>query len=61
MSTFENLTPDQQRAIFWACFQAVVIAVVLGNIIYELIGYFFNRSIDWFLRRYAKKTRVYPR
>ncbi len=61
MSTLESLTPDQQRAIFWACFQAVVVAVILGNFIYGLLGNISSRLIEHYIRRHARKTRVYPR
>lgn len=61
MSTLDTLTLDDLRALLIFCFWGVVFAVILGNLVYDVLGSLIHRLFDLLIRRHAKKMRVYPR
>lgn len=55
MSIFDGFAIDELRSIFLVCFNACVLAVVVGNFLYDVYSYLLTKAIRFALVRIRQK------
>lgn len=58
MSVFDGCSVDQLRAFFWVCFNAGILAVMVGNFLYDIYSYLLSKLIRFALVRIKEKRGV---